>query len=86
MYRKSYYRSYKGKYGKYSNETIAFNQGVTDSIDGNVSFPESFDPQNPQTLTGRGLLIVPATDILGNRKVKNFTLKLKLQIFDHHCR
>lgn len=74
MYRKtkSYFR---GKYSKYSNETIAFNTQVTEDLDGNVSFPVNTDPDSGALLS-RGILIVPATNILGNRKVKNFTLKL----------
>lgn len=75
MYRRNY-RSYRGKYAKYSNETIAFNTQVTDDVDGNVTFPTGHDPTDPTVITYRGVLIVPATDILGNRKVKNFTLKL----------
>lgn len=76
MLRKYNYRGYRGKGGKYSNETIAFNAQLTDSIDGNATFPENFDPQDPTRLIGRGLIIVPATTILGNRKVKNFTIKI----------
>lgn len=75
MYRRNY-RSYRGKYAKYSNETIAFNTQVTSEIDGNVSFPITTDPEDPTVVLSKGVLIVPATDILGNRKVKNFTLKL----------
>lgn len=75
MYRRNY-RSYRGKYAKYSNETIAFNAQLTEEADGNVSFPITVDAGDPTKVTYRGILIVPATDILGNRKVKNFTLKL----------
>lgn len=75
MIRRYNYRNYKPRGVKYSNETIAFNTQVTDQLDGNISFPVNVDPDT-QTLLSRGILIVPATDILGNRKVKNFTLKL----------
>lgn len=56
---------------KYSNETIAFNTQVTDDLDGGVNFP----PPPAEGQDG-GLIIVPATNILGNRKVKNFTIKV----------
>lgn len=73
-----YYRRYPytARKQKYSNETIAFNTQLTATNDGNDSFPENWSEDEPPRLLSRGLLIVPATNILGNRKVKNFTLKL----------
>ena len=70
------YRGYRGRTSKYSNETIAFNTQLTTSVDGNDNFPERYDEMDPTKLLSRGLLIVPATDILGNRKVKNFTIRI----------
>ena len=67
------YRSYRS--AKYSNETIAFNTELTDSIDGGVIFPH-IDENIP------GVLIVPATTVLGNRKVKNFTIKVTANFND----
>ena len=67
MYRRSYYR---GRSSKYSNETICVNAQVTEDKDGGVP------------LTANPLTIVPATDVLGNRKVKNFTLKFTAQFTD----
>ena len=67
MYRRSYYPR---RGGKYSNETVCFNQGVTESVDAGVPFTE--DP----------LVIVPATNVLGNRKVKNFTIKVTANLND----
>lgn len=70
------YRSYRS--AKYSNETIAFNTQLTNSTDGGISFPvdESVDPPF------KGVLIVPATNVLGNRKVKNFTIKVTANLND----
>lgn len=67
MYRRSYY---KGRSGKYSNETVCFNVGVTDHKDGGEALTE--DP----------VIIVPATDVFGNRKVKNFTIKVTANLND----
>lgn len=69
MYRRSYYR---GRSAKWSNETIAFNVDLTDSIDGGVSFPESNQAMGGDS----GVLIVNSTSVLGNRKCKNFTIKV----------
>ena len=67
MYRRSYYR---GRGGKFSNETVCFNAQVTDGVDGGT--PLTSDP----------ITIVPPTDILGNRKVKNFTIKVTANLND----
>ena len=73
MYRRNY-RSFRNRNGKYSNETVALNSQVTETIDGNVTFPKD-DTEDPP-LHQTGLVIVPSTSILGNRKVKNFTIKI----------
>lgn len=67
MFRRSYY-SRRG--GKYSNETVCFNAEVTDSVDAGVP------------LTTNPIVIVPSTDVLGNRKVKNFTIKVTANLND----
>lgn len=60
MYRRSYFR--RGG-SKYSNETICVNHQVKSEIAG----------QTP--LTSQPITIIPPTNVLGNRKVKNFTLR-----------
>lgn len=73
MYRRRYYRS---KFGKYSNETCCINAIATAHVAGGATFPTSANP-NPQLgEIAKGVLVVPATSMLGNRKVKNFTIKL----------
>ena len=59
MYRRSYYR---GRTAKYSNETMCVNAQTTVEKDGG-------------DLIQAPITVVPATTVLGNRKVKNFTLK-----------
>ena len=68
MYRRSYYR---GRGSKYSNETICVNAQVTASTDAG-------DP-----LSTHPIIVVPPTDVLGNRKVKNFTLKFNSYLCDN---
>lgn len=60
MYRRSYYR---GRAGKYSNETIAVNAQSTADLD------------SGESMTEEPITIVPATSVYGNRKAKNFTLR-----------
>lgn len=67
MYRRY---AYRGRVGKYSNETVCTNIGVTDTKDGGAP------------LTDNPITIVPATTVLGNRKVKNFTLKFTAHLTD----
>lgn len=68
MFRRSYYPR---RYGKYSNETMCFNAQVTSTKDGG------------QSLTGENpIVIVPATTVLGNRKVKNFSIKVTANLND----
>ena len=69
MYRRNYYR---GRSAKYSNETVCVNVVGRTHVDPGESFPTDATPG----AFPKGLLVVPATDILGNRKVKNFTVKL----------
>lgn len=77
MYRRPYYRS---RSNKYSNETIAFNTQVTANSDGGAMFPTSTiaNIQNPSADPSNvpGLVVVPASTVQGNRKVKNFTIKV----------
>lgn len=72
-YRRNYYYS-RRRSGKYSNETICVNTAVTEELDGNVTFPYTEDAQH--AVTARGLTIVPATNVFGTRKVKNFTIRI----------
>lgn len=65
------YRTYRS--AKYSNETVCFNTQVTAPVNGGGSFPNGNPP---------GVLIVPATDVLGNRKCKNFTIKVTANLND----
>ena len=68
------YRSYRS--AKYSNETVAFNTGVNYPLEAGESFPQGDETHIP------GVLIVPSTDVLGNRKVKNFTIKVTANFND----
>lgn len=68
MYRRSSY--YRSRSAKYSNETVCFNAGVT------------ADTNAGQVLTQQPLTIVPPTNVLGNRKVKNFTIKVTSDLND----
>ena len=68
MYRRNNY--YRPRAAKYSNETVCFNAQVTADTDGG------------QPLTANPIIIVPATNVLGNRKVKNFTLKVTSDLND----
>ena len=62
------YRNYRSQ--KYSNETIAFNADLIQEVDAGDNWPINIETNEV------GITIVPPTDILGNRKVKNFTLKV----------
>ena len=74
MMRRYSYRNYRGKSSKYSNETVSFNTQVTALADAGFTFPVGLDDQ--QQVIMRGIPVVPATNVLGNRKVKNFTIRL----------
>lgn len=67
MYRRY---NYRGRSGKYSNETICINAQVTSDKDGG------------RPLTDAPIIVVPSTTVLGNRKVKNFTLKFTANFTD----
>ena len=67
MYRRSYYTR---RSGKYSNETVCFNATVTSNVNAGTA------------LTTNPIPIVPATTVLGNRKVKNFTIKVTSNLND----
>ena len=73
MYRRTYYR---GRSAKYSNETVCINATSTGIVSAGATFPQNADPDPEQGQVPKGLLIVPATGLMGNRKVKNFTLKI----------
>ena len=72
----SYRRRYVGRGGgKYSNETVAFDLDLEDaSIDAGDTWPRKDNPQEGEN--PKGILVVPASNIMGNRKVKNFTIKV----------
>lgn len=71
-------RYYRSRGGKYSNETISFNSQVTDTIDGNTTWPRDPSADPPYA----GITIVPPSNVLGNRKVKNFTIKVTSNLND----
>ena len=73
MYRRNYFRT---RSAKFSNETCAVNVQATQAVAAGFTFPQ-FDPPDPsQGQIAKGLMVVPATTIMGTRKVKNITLKL----------
>ena len=78
MLRRSYYR----RGGKYSNETIAFNSQVTSPIDANVTWPKDLNPSEEEIKPYSGITIVAPSNVLGNRKVKNFTIKVTSYVND----
>lgn len=71
--------SYRRRYlrpsgGKYSNETVTFAYEASTNLDAGDTWPNIAEPQPGQI--PKGVLIVPATNVMGNRKVKNFTIKV----------
>ena len=70
MYRYKKYNRYKSGGQKYSNETTVVQENVTTEIQAGSTFP--VDPNTHY----KGVLIVAPTTILGNRKCKNFTIKI----------
>ena len=60
-------RYYRSRGQKYSSETFVFNG----SLEGDHNAGENFPVINEHT----GIVVVSPTNILGNRKVKNFTIK-----------
>ena len=72
MYRTKRYNRYKSYASKYSNETTVVNQihNAGTTIPGGNTFP-----YHEETHV-RGITIVAPTNILGNRKCKNFTIKI----------
>ena len=68
--KRNYYGySYKPRSAKYSNETVSFNVDLTDDVAQNTNFPH--EQGHPA-----GIPIVAPTNVFGNRKVKNFTIKV----------
>lgn len=74
-YRRSYYR---GRTSKFSNETICVSAVATDTISAGAQFPVTENPNPNAGEISKGLLVVPSTNLLGNRKVKNFTVKVNV--------
>ena len=66
MYRRTPYRRYGSKY---SNETTFVNISLDEPVNAGNSFPAD-------TGGNLGVDIINPTNVLGNRKVKNFTIKL----------
>ena len=58
---------YRPKSTKYSNETVSVALTVTTPVNANVTFP---------TGAHTGIIVVNPTNVFGNRKVKNFSIKL----------
>lgn len=73
MYRRTYYR---GRSAKYSNETVCINATATGTVSAGSTFPQTSVPDPQLAQIPKGILVVPATTLMGNRKVKNFTLKI----------
>lgn len=76
MYRRS---NYRGRYGKYSNETTCFNFDIDTELAAGVNFPVTQNPDPQQGQIAKGILIVPSTTMQGTRKVKNINLKVVAQ-------
>lgn len=76
MYRRPYYRSRRQKY---SNETVSVSTEILETINPGDQFPVNANPNPDLGQIPKGLLVVPATTLLGNRKVKNFTIKITSQ-------
>lgn len=72
MYPRKYYR----RGGKYSNETCCINVDVTTQLNAGTTFPTVAEPNPDLGQIPKGALVVPSTTIMGNRKVKNFTLNI----------
>lgn len=70
MYRRRYYR---GKGSKYSNETINFGFKQESNISAAQSMPET---QSQSVVTDRGFTIVPPSDVMGSRKIKNIRIRI----------
>ena len=60
-------RYYRPRSVKYSSETFVFNGALNGTVTAGENFPHIDDHY--------GIVIVAPTNILGNRKVKNFTIK-----------
>lgn len=71
MYRSRPQRRYRSAATKYSNETVSFNYGSNETVPAGTTVPYENEPP-----TSRGVTIVAPTEILGNRKCKNFTIKV----------
>ena len=70
-----YHRSSRIRSGrsKYSSETTCFNTQIEAHMNQGTTFPIN----NPGTADEyKGFVIVPATNVYGTRKVKNFTIRI----------
>ena len=72
MYRR-YYRSRKDKY---SSENVSIHCVMEQDIPVNSTFPTNPSPDPQQGTVPKGIVVVPATNVYGVRKVKNFNLKI----------
>lgn len=59
--------------GKYSNETTCFNTQIEANVAAGTTFPVNNAGQADEY---KGFVIVPATNVYGTRKVKNFTIRI----------
>ena len=69
-------RYYGSRGGKYSIQTTSFYREWDSPIEARSTIPVNEEPHPEIGEIGKGIQIVPATDVMGNRKVKNFTIKL----------
>lgn len=67
------YRYYRSAKSKYSNETNVIAYGLTDTVSAGTTFPYGNDQEGNAR---KGMLIVPATNVYGTRKAKNFDISL----------
>ena len=70
MYTRRYYRS-RGQ--RYSSETVVFNSAQTGNAPAGANFPVWQDADHHNHT---GLVVIPATNVMGSRKCKNFTIKV----------
>lgn len=73
MYRRRYYRS---KGSKYSNETVNFGATFNSTLTEGASFPAEIQSS---TVVDRGFTIVPPSDVMGSRKIKNIKIRIAIR-------
>lgn len=72
----SYYRRssrIRSGRAKYSSETTCFNTQIEANVAAGTTFPINNEGQANEY---KGFVIVPATNVYGTRKVKNFTIRI----------